>query len=162
MGGTPPSAYWRPPSLCALNGLGVLCLGMCYCRFAILLRAPNGVSNEHSCSLDRRTPVFFEDKIVRWTRGGGGGMSANPQILVFALFHEFDGMMAHDGAYKGRIHSAVPYIGRKKLSDDLGLMCLSLCGHRMPQNMLRKMMTVFVVNFVLTIMKIYQSVAHII
>ena len=44
------SANWRPPSLCTMNGLGVLCLGMCYCRFAILSRAPNGVSNEHSCS----------------------------------------------------------------------------------------------------------------
>ena len=51
------SANWRPPSLCALNGVGVLCLGMCYRRFAILLRAPNGVSNVHPV----RT-VFFEDK----------------------------------------------------------------------------------------------------
>ena len=25
---------------------------------------------------------------------------------------------AHDGAYKGRLHTAVPYIGRKTLSDD--------------------------------------------
>ena len=38
---------------------------------------------------------------------------------------------------------------------DLGLMCVSLCGHnRMPQEMLSKMMTVFVVNYVLTVMKI--------
>ena len=43
-------------------------------------------------------------------------------------------------------------------------MCPSLCGHNtMPQKtMLRKMMTVFVVNYVLTIMKIYPSVAHVI
>ena len=39
-----------PPLHCALNGLGILCLGMCYRRFTMLLRAPNGVSNEHSCS----------------------------------------------------------------------------------------------------------------
>ena len=32
---------------CTLNGLGILCPGMCYRRFAILSRAPNGVSNEH-------------------------------------------------------------------------------------------------------------------
>ena len=38
---------------------------MCYRRFAILSLAPKGVSNEH-CRSDR------EDKIVRWTRGGGG------------------------------------------------------------------------------------------
>ena len=44
------SANWRPPSLCTLNGLCVLCLEMCYRRFAILSRAPNGVSNEHSRS----------------------------------------------------------------------------------------------------------------
>ena len=25
---------------------------------------------------------------------------------------------AHDGAYKGRLHTALPYIGRKTLSDD--------------------------------------------
>ena len=42
------SANWRPPSLCAVNGLGVLCLGMCSGRFAMLSRTPNGVSNEHS------------------------------------------------------------------------------------------------------------------
>ena len=46
---------------------------------------------------------------------------------------------------------------------NLGLMGLSLRGHnRMPQKMLRKMMTPFVVNYVLTIMKIYPSVAHVI
>ena len=46
---------------------------------------------------------------------------------------------------------------------DLGLMCLSLCGHkRMPQKMMRKIVMVFVVNYVLTVMKIYQSVAHVI
>ena len=45
---------------------------------------------------------------------------------------------------------------------DLGIMCLSLCGHnRMPQKMLRKMMTMFVVNYVLIVMKIYPSVAHV-
>ena len=43
----PKSATWRPPSLCALNGLGVLCLGMCCRLLAISSRAPNGVSNEH-------------------------------------------------------------------------------------------------------------------
>ena len=48
---------------------------------------------------------------------------------------------------------------------DLNLMCLSLslCGHnRMLQNTMRKMMTVFVINYVRTIMKIYRSVAHVI
>ena len=46
---------------------------------------------------------------------------------------------------------------------DLGLMCLSLCGlNRMLQKMMRKIMTVFVVNYVLTVMKIYCSVAHVI
>ena len=30
--------------------LGNLCLGMCYRRFTILSRAPNAVSNDHSCS----------------------------------------------------------------------------------------------------------------
>ena len=44
------SANWRHPSHCALIGLGTLCLGMCDCRFTLLSRAPNGVSNEHSCS----------------------------------------------------------------------------------------------------------------
>ena len=48
------SANWRPPSLCTLNGLCVLCLGMCYRCFAILSCAPNGVSNEHS----RSDPIF--------------------------------------------------------------------------------------------------------
>ena len=54
------SANWRPLSLCTLNGLGVLCLEMCHRRFATLLRALNGVSNEYLV----RT-VFFEDKSVR-------------------------------------------------------------------------------------------------
>ena len=46
---------------------------------------------------------------------------------------------------------------------DLGLMRVSLCGHnRMRQKMSRKMMIVFVVNCVLTIMKIHYSVAHVI
>ena len=46
---------------------------------------------------------------------------------------------------------------------DLGLMCLNLCGHnKMPLKMLRKMMTVFVVNYMLTVMHIYVSVAHVI
>ena len=40
-------------------------------------------------------------------------------------------------------------------------MCPSL-GGRMPQKMSRKMMTVFVVNHLLSVMKIYQSVAHVI
>ena len=40
-------------------------------------------------------------------------------------------------------------------------MCLSLCGHKR-QKMSRKMMMAFVVNYVLTVMKIYQSVAHVI
>ena len=44
---------------------------------------------------------------------------------------------------------------------DLGLMCLSQYGHnRMLQKMMKKMMTVFVVNYVLTVMKIYRSVLH--
>ena len=44
---------------------------------------------------------------------------------------------------------------------DLGLMCL--CGHnRILQKMMRKAMMVFVVNYVLTVMKIYRSVAHVI
>ena len=50
----------------ALNGLGNLCLGMCYCRFTILSRALN------VCPMN--TPVrtvFFKDTIVRWTQGGG-------------------------------------------------------------------------------------------
>ena len=34
----PPPAYWRPPLLCALNGLGILCLGMCCCYFTMLPR----------------------------------------------------------------------------------------------------------------------------
>ena len=50
----------RPSSHFALNGLGVLCLRMCYRRFTIWSRTPNGVT------------VFFKDKIVRWTPGGGG------------------------------------------------------------------------------------------
>ena len=42
-------------------------------------------------------------------------------------------------------------------------MCLSLCGHnRMLQKTTRKMMPVFVVNYVLTVMKIHRSVAHVI
>ena len=44
---------------------------------------------------------------------------------------------------------------------DLGLMCLRLCGlNRMLQKMMRTTMTVFVANYVLTVMKIYCSVAH--
>ena len=38
---------------------------MCHRSFTTLLLAPNGVSNEHSCS-DR----FFEDFIVHWRLGG--------------------------------------------------------------------------------------------
>ena len=40
----------QPLLHCAVNGLGILCLGMCYRRFTTLLRAPNGVSKEDSCS----------------------------------------------------------------------------------------------------------------
>ena len=60
------SANRRPPSLCTLNGLGVLCLGMCYRRFAILSCAPNSVSNEHTRSYFLRTKLFVG-------HGGGGG-----------------------------------------------------------------------------------------
>ena len=43
---------------------------------------------------------------------------------------------------------------------DLGLMCLSLCGHRRGQPLRRrKMMMVFVANCVATILVIYRSVA---
>ena len=46
---------------------------------------------------------------------------------------------------------------------DLGVMCFSLCGHnRMLPKMMRKMMTLFVVSYVLTVMKIYRSVVHVI
>ena len=40
---------WKPirPSQCALNGLGISCLGMRNCRFTTLSRAPDTVSNEH-------------------------------------------------------------------------------------------------------------------
>ena len=48
----PSPAYWRPLSLCAWNGLGVLCPVLYYRSFALLSRAPNGMSNEHS-RLDR-------------------------------------------------------------------------------------------------------------
>ena len=42
-------------------------------------------------------------------------------------------------------------------------MCLSPCGYnRMPLKMLRKMMTVFVVNYMLIVMQIHVSVARII
>ena len=42
-------------------------------------------------------------------------------------------------------------------------MCLSSYGHhRMRLNMLRKMMTVFVVNYVLTVMQMFVSVAGVI
>ena len=41
------SAKWKPLSCCALNGMGVLCQGMCYRHFTRLSRAPNTVSNEH-------------------------------------------------------------------------------------------------------------------
>ena len=42
-------------------------------------------------------------------------------------------------------------------------MCLSLCGlNGMLQKMMRKMMTVFVVNYLLTVMKISWSVARVI
>ena len=40
------SANWRPPLHCALNGLGILCPGMCYRCFTILSHAPSGVSTE--------------------------------------------------------------------------------------------------------------------
>ena len=61
------SEKWKSPSHCALNGLGVLCLGMHYRWFTILSRALNTVSNEHYPF----GPYFFWDIIIRWTRGGG-------------------------------------------------------------------------------------------
>ena len=63
------SANWRPPSHCALNGLGNLCLGMYYRLFKILSRMPKGVSNKHSYSDHNflRTKLFFG----QW---GGGGL----------------------------------------------------------------------------------------
>ena len=51
-----------------LKGLGILCRGTCYRRFTILSRAPNGVSNEHSCS-DR---VNLGPNCLLDTGGGGG------------------------------------------------------------------------------------------
>ena len=45
----------------------------------------------------------------------------------------------------------------------LGLMCLSLCGlNKMLQKMMRKMMTVFVVNYMLTVINMFRSVAYVI
>ena len=81
------SASWRPPSLCTLNGRGVLCLGMCYRRFAILSRAPNGVSNE-PCS----HRFFLRAKLFVGHGGGGGdvGNNLNPSFWPFFtcwLFH---------------------------------------------------------------------------
>ena len=38
---------WKHPSCWALNGMGVLCEGMCYRSFTRLSCAPNTVSNEH-------------------------------------------------------------------------------------------------------------------
>ena len=65
MGGTFPGILEAAIALCDLNGWGVLCLGMCYCCFALHLCAPNGVSNKHS-----RWDRFFYNKDVLW-RGGG-------------------------------------------------------------------------------------------
>ena len=56
------SANWRLPLLCTLNGLGVLCKGICYCRFAILSCALNGVSFG---------PYFLRTKLFV---GHGGGV----------------------------------------------------------------------------------------
>ena len=42
---------------------------------------------------------------------------------------------------------------------DLGLMCLSLCGHRRRQPLRRKIMMVFIANCVATVLVIYPSVA---
>ena len=47
---TMKSANWKPQLHCALNGLGILCLGMGSWSFTTLLRAPNGVFIEPSCS----------------------------------------------------------------------------------------------------------------
>ena len=56
-----------------MNGLDNLCLGMCYRDFH------NIVARTERCV--QRTllfrPFFFEDKIVRWTGGGGGGYANN-------------------------------------------------------------------------------------
>ena len=41
------SVKWKSASHCALNGLGISCLGMRYRRFTTLSRATNSVSNEH-------------------------------------------------------------------------------------------------------------------
>ena len=48
----------------------------------------------------------------------------NPQLPARVLVHRTHGQFfdfeigAHDGAYKGRLHTVVPYIGRKTLTDD--------------------------------------------
>ena len=61
-------------------------------------------------------------------------------------FFDFE-VGAHDGTYKGRLHT-------------VGLMCLSLCGHRRRQPLRRrKMMTPFAANCVATILVIYLRVA---
>ena len=67
-------------SLCALNGLVVLCLGMYYRRFALLPRKPNGVSNDHSRS-DR---IFFGTKLFVGHGGGGGGLCGEAAFTSMA------------------------------------------------------------------------------
>ena len=59
---------WRPPWHFALNGLVILCLGMCHRHFTIWWHTPNGVSNKHSCwdHIFLRTKVFVG-------HGWGGG-----------------------------------------------------------------------------------------
>ena len=45
---------------------------------------------------------------------------------------------------------------------DLGLVCINPCGpNRMPLKMLRKMMAVFVVNYVHTVIHMPHSHAHV-
>ena len=52
------SANWKPPSHCALNGLGLLCLGMCYWSFTIFLRALTRAQLQRSaaCTQHAHTP----------------------------------------------------------------------------------------------------------
>ena len=62
----PLSANWKPPSHCALNGLGVLCLGMCCRRFTASSRTKQCVQRTLLFGT-----IFFKDSIVRWAQGGG-------------------------------------------------------------------------------------------
>ena len=58
------SADRKPPSHCALNGLGILCLEMCYRSFTVVARTGRRVQRTLLLGT-----AFFEDFIVRWTRG---------------------------------------------------------------------------------------------